>query len=543
MNEYLVMAIAADCIKRYYEMRNKEVLLSVGTAEYGPRVQQAIAESGLSAKEFCERKMNEYKETLNNAKVTYTDFSRNTELRHEISVNHIWSKYIYKTSQEGWYSPLSQSFFLESKTKKIKHPHTGEEILVSNVKNDAPKPLEWYKEEHYNFKLPRIHMKLAEWLKANQDLVIAPNKTEKYVYEIKKLLKDLRISRPRSQADWGIPVPDDPEHTVDSNFEAYVNYLTVTGYPWKEEPYKKHWPIDINVCNVRSLKIHAENGPAFLIAADIPPIKKIYANSFKSYNYDAKIKRVINLYGVDACRYIYMAYGNDPKPSDFALENISIRYHKDLVNQLGKAINNCCNSDIYYSTWVPKYPEYEKNKIDYDDLLLHNALTEFPDIVENYYENFDFSNANNHFSSLLPQDGGPIKDRSLIERAFYYSFETLRIASILLKPIMPEKSVKVLNILGVWESEQVWDDAKFGAGWTYVNERGRKWAKYLYQDLYPYVNIGLGGPGLRRNDKDNLAFNIMEIKEKNSIIGDILPKDVEQIAQTRNPRMNRIQWA
>ncbi|CAG8826256.1 20066_t:CDS:2, partial [Dentiscutata erythropus] len=90
MNEYLVMAIAADCIKRYYEMRNKEVLLSVGTAEYGPRVQQAIAESGLSAKEFCERKMNEYKETLNNAKVTYTDFSRNTELRHEISVNHIW---------------------------------------------------------------------------------------------------------------------------------------------------------------------------------------------------------------------------------------------------------------------------------------------------------------------------------------------------------------------------------------------------------------------------------------------------------------------
>lgn len=111
---------------------------------------------------------------------------------------------------------------------------------------------------------------------------------------------------------------------------------------------------------------------------------------------------------------------------------------------------------------------------------------------------------------------------------------------------MPENSSKVLNILGVWESEQVWDDAKFGAGWTYVNERGRKWAKYLYQDLYPNVNIGLGGPGLRRNndnDKDNLADSIKEIKEKNSIFRDILPKDVEQIAVTKKPRINKFHWA
>jgi len=31
---------------------------------------------------------------------------------------------------------------------------------------------------------------------------------------------------------WGIPVPDDPDHTVYVWMDALTNYLTVADYPW-----------------------------------------------------------------------------------------------------------------------------------------------------------------------------------------------------------------------------------------------------------------------------------------------------------------------
>ena len=47
-------------------------------------------------------------------------------------------------------------------------------------------------------------------------------------------LEDISISRPRSRLNWGIEVPGDPEQTIYVWFDALVNYLTVTGYPWED---------------------------------------------------------------------------------------------------------------------------------------------------------------------------------------------------------------------------------------------------------------------------------------------------------------------
>ena len=45
-------------------------------------------------------------------------------------------------------------------------------------------------------------------------------------------LEDLSVSRPRGRLSWGIEVPGDPEQTIYVWFDALVNYLTATGYPW-----------------------------------------------------------------------------------------------------------------------------------------------------------------------------------------------------------------------------------------------------------------------------------------------------------------------
>jgi hypothetical protein len=47
-------------------------------------------------------------------------------------------------------------------------------------------------------------------------------------------LEDISISRPSSRLSWGIEVPGDPDQTIYVWFDALVNYLTVTGYPWSK---------------------------------------------------------------------------------------------------------------------------------------------------------------------------------------------------------------------------------------------------------------------------------------------------------------------
>ena len=57
-----------------------------------------------------------------------------------------------------------------------------------------------------------------------------------YYYDVLRTLadglEDISISRPRTRLSWGIEVPGDPEQTIYVWFDALVNYLTVTGYPW-----------------------------------------------------------------------------------------------------------------------------------------------------------------------------------------------------------------------------------------------------------------------------------------------------------------------
>lgn len=63
-------------------------------------------------------------------------------------------------------------------------------------------------------------------------------------------MRDLSISRPRKRLQWGIPVPNDSDHTMYVWLEALVNYLTAMGYPWpSDDPHSggKGWPTDVHV--------------------------------------------------------------------------------------------------------------------------------------------------------------------------------------------------------------------------------------------------------------------------------------------------------
>ncbi|CAG8798026.1 21846_t:CDS:2, partial [Dentiscutata erythropus] len=248
----LYTAIAADSLKRYYELKGLEVKLSVGTSEYGAlKVKNVLGRTDLNLQEQCKNISNKYKKLLDAAMVSYTDFIRTTEKRHENTVGYVWNRLIendliYKDKVEGWYSKNDRLFYDETDIKEFTHPHSGKKLKVTNY---TGQPVEWHVEERYKFRLSKILPKLMGWLEDYEEFIIAPNSLHGLRNKIRQgLIEDVPISRPRCPTDWKSNLPGEADQIIDPLFDAYINYLTVTGYPWSERNYNKLWPVDIQIC-------------------------------------------------------------------------------------------------------------------------------------------------------------------------------------------------------------------------------------------------------------------------------------------------------
>lgn len=156
-------------------------------------------------------------------------------------------------------------------------------------------------------------------------------------------LNDLSISRPASRLSWGIPVPDDPQHTIYVWIDALVNYLTAAGYPWLGgEAFEKGkvWPPDLQVVGkdivrcvalpssistvtlltVTRRRFHALYLPAVLLALDLPLPKHLLTHGHwtmdkfkmsKSRGNVANPFEAMQLWGVDAMRMYLMRVGGN----------------------------------------------------------------------------------------------------------------------------------------------------------------------------------------------------------------------------------------
>lgn len=122
---------------------------------------------------------------------------------------------------------------------------TGEKIMVSK---ESGQRVEWTSEENYKFKLSAFEKDLLKWIDDNPKAIVPQNRKNEVLSWIRAGLADLSVSRLRARLNWGIQVPNDPEHTIYVWLDALTNYLTATGYPWKKDaPLKDAFPPDVQV--------------------------------------------------------------------------------------------------------------------------------------------------------------------------------------------------------------------------------------------------------------------------------------------------------
>ena len=155
---------------------------------------------------------------------------------------------IYKGKHSGWYSVTDECFYTDPQVAEI--THASNDLGSRYVSIETGSPVEWTREENYMFSLTSFRDQLLAHIKNNPDFIYPPARYQEVMDSLDNYMQeDLSISRPKNRLTWGIPVPDDPDHTMYVWFEALINYLSAIGYPspTTTNGTTAAWPPDLQV--------------------------------------------------------------------------------------------------------------------------------------------------------------------------------------------------------------------------------------------------------------------------------------------------------
>ncbi len=452
-------SIIADFFARFKKIDGFNVYFLTGTDEHGLKIQRSAEKLNKDPKSFCDEISKTFEDLTKTLNLSNTDFIRTTEDRHKVSVQNLWNileknKQIFLSKYSGWYSVSDEAFYNEDEV---------EEKDGLKVAKSSGSAVEWVEEESFFFKLSEWEKPLLDFYEKNKNFILPESRRNEVISFVKSGLKDLSVSR--KTFSWGVKVPSDENHVVYVWLDALTNYLSSLKYPDENnELYKSFWPADLHIIGKDILRFHAIYWPAFLLAAKIEPPKRVYGHGW-ILSGDEKMSKskgnildpleIINVYGLDPLRYYLLkevSFGNDGNISEEKLENC---INSDLANNFG----NLCQRVLSFAekNCSSLIPDHKYNDEDLEILKPLNNLDKIRSFIDNQdinqYMSFIVDRlfaANKYFNDQEPWKKK--EDRLRLNTIVYTALELIRKITILLYPVMPETSLKVLNVFDETEN-------------------------------------------------------------------------------------------
>ena len=455
-------SIVADFFARFKRISEHNVFFLTGTDEHGQKIQRAALEAKKDPLDFCNEISSNFKDLSAILNLSNDDFIRTTEKRHKMAVENLWNilekkNEIYLSKYSGWYSVSDEAFYSENEIED------KDNVKVNKLSGSK---VEWVEEESFFFKLSKWEKKLLEYYDKNPEFIRPESRRNEVISFVKGGLKDLSVSR--KSITWGINVPSQKDHIIYVWLDALTNYLSALDYPNIDtDKYKNFWPASVHIIGKDILRFHAVYWPAFLLAANLPLPKTIYGHGWILSNEEKMSKskgnildplEIINKYGLDPLRFYLLkevSFGNDGNISKEKLENC---INSDLANNYG----NLCQRVISFNEKNLNLEIPKNIKFNNEDLNLLNKFKENHSKIENainkqdinFYMNFLMETlfaANKYFNDQEPWNKKNDLDR--LNTIIYVSLELIRKISILMYPIIPETSLKALNIFNIKEKD------------------------------------------------------------------------------------------
>jgi methionyl-tRNA synthetase len=367
------------------------------------------------------------------------------------------------------------------------------------------KPLEWRDELNLFFRLSRYQGQIEELIR--RPGFIAPASRQKEVENfVAQGLRDFSISR--IDLPWGIPVPGHQGHTFYVWFDALLGYLTAllqsddaqTGQiPEPErsvqldQVLERGWPAQLHVIGKDILRFHAVYWPAMLLSAGLPLPERVFGHGFLTREGQKMGKSLGNVLdpevllercGRDAVRWYLLRdipFGED---GDFQQQRFSDLVNNDLANTIGNLLNRTSSmARKWFAEAVP--PAGDAACSDHPlAQCAGQAINQFRQAMDR----LEFRPAAEAVLQLATAANGYLNERApwsamkqpgqeqQVGSDLYAVLESSRLVAVLLAPLLPELSARMLDQLGqdpfdssvstpgasVWSGALVWGGLQAG---------------------------------------------------------------------------------
>ena len=280
-------------------------------------------------------------------------------------------------------------------------------------------------------------------------------------------LKDFSISR--VGLPWGIPVPGHEGHTFYVWFDALLGYLSALLDPSQpvdlDQLTQRGWPASLHVIGKDILRFHAVFWPAMLLSAGLELPERVFGHGFltregqkmgKSLGNVLDPEALLERCGSDAVRWYLLRdipFGED---GDFQQQRFQDLVNNDLANTIGNLLNRTSSmARKWFEGSVPPALAAADDQHPLAARCRDNRA-----IYDQAMEQLDFRNAAEAVLRLAIEANGFLNEqapwsrmkqegtRDQVAADLYAVLETARIVALLLAPLLPDLSGRMLTQLG-----------------------------------------------------------------------------------------------
>jgi len=478
--------IVCDVIARYKRMCGYDVAFLTGTDEHGEKLQRAAEAAGIPVEKFVAEKRELFKELWRKLGIS------------EYKFVHTSQNEAHKASVQWMIRRAAKAGYIDKKKYEGRYCIHDERYVSDNAEpvdcDICGRPAELISEENYFFKLSAFGGSdgpLMRLYRDNPNFVLPDFRMNEVKSFVEGGLRDISISRRRLK--WGIPWPDDPEEVVYVWYDALTSYLTGIGFRGEEqsEDFKKYWmgaegPSEVvHMIGKDILRFHAVYWPAFLMAAELPLPKTIFAHGWIYYEQDKMSKSKGNVVysepivealdsfgapGNDALRYYLLRDTPFGLDGNFSYEGLIDRYNFDLANDLGNLasrilamLHQYFDGRVPEVTTSPESANPSRVSVQVDGGFNFRFIVVANHVQNNFQkflESFDFSRALDEVWSFIGQLNRYLREtepwimakdpskRESLASVLYNAAESLRLTTALLYPVMPKAAKRLWQQLG-----------------------------------------------------------------------------------------------
>ena len=444
--------IAADVIARYKRLRGVETRFLMGNDEHSQNVFQRARELGVPPLAFCDEMEEAFRGVWARLDVSFDDFIRTTEARHRTGVTALAERLaaagdVYDGWYEGWYCVSCEAFKPEKDLDGGNCPVHG-------------RPPQWIKEKNHFFRLSKYRRRLLDHYEAHPEFLQPEIRRNEMLRLLEAGLEDISMSR--TGQSWGIPVPWDPDSVIYVWVDALINYVSGVGYGADEALFETWWPADLHVVGKDITRFHCVCWPAMLMSAGLPLPRQVFGHGWvhwqgrkmsKSLGTVVDPLEAAERLGPDPLR-LYLAkeiaFGQD---GDFTWDRFEERYNVDLANNFGNLVSRLASMAHRYRRGRLVAPPSEPGPLaaaasgavaayreSMDALALHGGVAAAFQLVDA---------ANEYIAAVEPWATARDPARAAeLDRQLFDVSEAVRLAALLLTPVMPRSCREVLARVG-----------------------------------------------------------------------------------------------